>query len=261
MSHREDTRRKQPEPEVEHEHDESLLAELEESVRQASRAASSLGSCLTEAEDNLSAEELRSELESARAELDSVRADRDELVERMVEAEQQAARVMSLYVATHQLHATLKPEDVYAAIGEIAVDLLGAECYSLLLRDETEDHWRVALAEGLEETAATGFGGSVYGGGDSQVDATLADGLLRIGEGEDSPSLAAVPLRVEDGTIGVLVIFKVFGHKDWSLNQDRELLDLLSAHAGSALLAAESYSTTDRRLKTLRDLVSLLPST
>ncbi len=261
MSRREVTDRDRHNPGVEDDHGEKDLDELEESVRRASRIASSLGSSLTASRGNLSAEDLLAELEKTRAELDLVRADRDELVERMVEAEQQAARVMSLYVATHQLHATLRPEDVYAAIGEIAVDLLGAECYALLLRDEDEDHWRVALAEGVEETAAGSFEGGQYRGGDPQLDATLEDGLLRIGEDEESLSLAAVPLRVEDGTVGVLVIFKVFGHKDWSLRQDRDLLDLLSAHAGSALLAAESYSKTDRRLRTLRDLVSLLPST
>jgi len=40
--------------------------------------------------------------------------------------------------------------------------------------------------------------------------------------------------------------------------EDRDLLDLLAAHAASALLAARMYSATDRKLKTLENLVKLV---
>ena len=198
---------------------------------------------------------------ATQAELDRVRVDRDEITERFIEAEQKASRVMTLYVATHQLHATLTPKSVYAAIAEVAVDLLGAASFALLLRGDNGDPWRIALARGVEQGVASRFAHEHYPGGDRQVDATIEDGILRIGEKEGgTDAIAVVPLRVDEGfIIGVLAIFEVFGHKVSPLREDRELLDLLSAHVGSALLSAERYLTTDRRLRTLKDLVSLLP--
>ena len=64
---------------------------------------------------------------------------------------------------------------------------------------------------------------------------------------------------MEHNTLGVLAVFRVLAHKSNTLTQDRELLDMLSDHAGSALLAAEVYSATRRRLNTLDQLVGLLP--
>lgn len=202
---------------------------------------------------------LMARVEKYRQDLESEREDRDILTEQLIDAERQATRVMSLYVATHQLHATLDPQDVYAAIGEIATDLLGARSFALVLKEKNEGS-RIALASGVDGKSAGLFEGETYSGGEPSVDKALEDGILHIDDGESAGAIAVVPLRVETGHVGVLAIFDVFAHKTDSLRQDRDLLDLLSAHAGSALVAAESYSKTDRKLKTLKDLVSLLPS-
>jgi len=199
-------------------------------------------------------------IEKLRQELEETQRDRRELTELMIDAERQSSRLMSLYVALHQLHSTLDPQEVYAAIAEIAIDLLGAEQFALLLHDSEAGETKVALARGLEHEAPPTFSEDHYLGGDEQIDASLVDGQLRIGDAERSNSLAVVPLRVKDRIIGALVILRVFSHKGSSLNQDRDLLDLLSVHASSALLAAESYSATDRKLRTLKELISLLPS-
>jgi hypothetical protein len=54
------------------------------------------------------------------------------------------------------------------------------------------------------------------------------------------------------------VILKLLDHKPQLRADDREILDLLAAHAASALFAARVYSATDRKLKTLENLVNLL---
>ena len=97
-----------------------------------------------------------------------------------------------------------------------------------------------------------------YSGGDPAVDATLADGVLRIGPIDGSDVLACVPLTVQGTTVGSLVILKLFAHKTSLKPEDRDLLDLIAAHAASALFAARVYSTTDRKLKTLESLVQLV---
>ena len=237
----------------------SRLQRLEDIVEQASGVLRELKSDSLWDDDAAAAGSEPSSLEKLRAELAEVEADRDEVLERMIEAEQMASRIMSLYVATYQLHSTLDPDEVTAAIGEIAVDLLGAESFALLLRESEETPIQIALAKGAEFGEESPFFGEIYKGGDPQVDASFEDGILRIGPAEGSAAIAVVPLRLESDTVGVLAIFSVLEHKSSPLQQDRELLDLLSAHAGSAIVAAVSYSATDRRLRTLKDLVSLLP--
>ena len=64
--------------------------------------------------------------------LADVESDREELSAKLAEYEQQVGRLMNLYVATYQLHATLDPSEVQATIAEIAINLLGAERFVLL---------------------------------------------------------------------------------------------------------------------------------
>ena len=55
-----------------------------------------------------------------------------EMEELLVRTERQAAQLANLYVATYQLHASLAAPDVRAAVADIAVNLLGAERFSIL---------------------------------------------------------------------------------------------------------------------------------
>jgi hypothetical protein len=193
--------------------------------------------------------------------LDARDRDREELTTRLVEAEHQLGRLMNLYVATFQLHATLDPTEVQATIAEIAVDLLGAERFALLLREEGSTDCEIALSRGLENDTSGLYAGDRYTGGDPLMDAALEDGVLRMGPDEFSEVVAAVPLRVQDAIVGVLVVLKLFDHKSILRAEDRDLLDLLAAHAASALFAARVYSNTDRKLRTLESLVQLVRST
>ena len=111
-----------------------------------------------------------------------------------MEAEHQLGRLMNLYVATFQLHATLDPTEVQATIAEIAVDLLGAERFVLLLRSEGTNECEVALSRGLEQDPSGLYAREKYLGGDPLVDAALEDGVLRMGPDEFSDVIAAVPL-------------------------------------------------------------------
>ncbi len=194
-------------------------------------------------------------------ELEEVDRDREDLTTRLVEAENQLSRLMGLYVATFQLHATLDPTEVQATIAEIAVDLLGAERFALLLRDKETGDCEVALSRGLDDETGGLYAAGRYAGGDPLVDAALEDGVLRMGPGEFSEVIAAVPLRVQDAIVGALVITKLFDHKAILRTEDRDLLDLLAAHAASALFAARVYSNTDRKLRTLESLVQLVRGT
>jgi nitrate/nitrite-specific signal transduction histidine kinase len=195
-------------------------------------------------------------IEELESRLGSAEGDVKELASRLVDSEHQAGRLMNLYVATYQLHSTLDPDEVQQTIAEIAINLLGAERFVLLLRDEEEEACEVALEEGLGDDDVL-YAGGVYRGGDAVVDATLEDGVLRLGPEGDSSVLAAVPLRVQEIIVGALVVLKLLDHKPILRAEDRDLLDLLSAHAASALFAARLYAAKDRKLRSLESLVKL----
>ncbi|MEM1204832.1 MAG: GAF domain-containing protein [Acidobacteriota bacterium] len=234
-----------------------LLAELTSAVDRAK----DLVSKLDREQESPVAEASTDRIRDLEGRLDARDRDREELTSRLVEAEHQLGRLMNLYVATFQLHATLDPSEVQATIAEIAVDLLGAERFALLLREEGSTECEVALARGLENDTSGMYSGEKYHGGDPLIDAALEDGVLRMGPDEFSEVIAAVPLRVQDAIVGVLVVLKLFDHKSILRAEDRDLLDLLAAHAASALFAARVYSNTDRKLRTLESLVQLVRST
>ncbi len=175
---------------------------------------------------------------------------------RLTGAEQQVGRLMNLYVAAYQLHATLDPAEVTTTIADIVTNLLGFERFALLLCGGEDGECEVALQRGLGDDAGP-FATGVYRGGDALVDATLAEGTLLLGPAAGSGALATVPLSVHGLTVGALVLVRLFGHKPMLREDDRELLDLLAAHAASALFAARAYASHERRLRTLESMVKL----
>jgi GAF domain-containing protein len=187
---------------------------------------------------------------------DEVRA----LEARIAAADQQNERLMRLYVATYQLHATLNPHEVLASICDIVINLVGADRFTLLLGDPEGGPAANVLCHGLDEELADRalirFAGRQYSGGDPHVDATLSDGRLRLGGGAGPGGpVAVVPLNVNGRTVGALVLLRLLGHRRALGPEDRETLDLLGAHAASALFAAQTYATADRKLRTLAGIL------
>jgi GAF domain-containing protein len=199
---------------------------------------------------------------SERRRVNELEAEVRDLERRLATAEQQNERLMRLYVATYQLHATLNPPEVLEAITEIVLGLVGADRFALLLADPAPrspagGRAAVVLAHGLGEELADRslirFAGRHYPGGDALVDATLKDGRLRTGP-EGGP-IAIVPLNLNGRTVGALVLLRLLGHRHELGAVDRETLDLLGAHAACALFAAQSYASADRKLRTLAGIL------
>ena len=240
-----------------------LLRELRSTLERAGRLAGEIQSSLAqEASDAVSAGAVQADgaAEVARAaRLKAAEEDVRELSQRLVDSEHQVQRLMNLYVATYQLHGSLDPAVVTRTIADVVTNLLGAESFAIVLRrsEEEQAHFEVAVFEGSDPALRASFGSGRYGGGDALVDAALADEGLHWGPMEGSTALAAVPLRVQDRCVGVLALFSLLRQKSALGADDREMLDLLSAHAASALLAARLFADQDRRLKTLESLVRL----
>ncbi len=194
--------------------------------------------------------------DESEAGLTECEAERRALSGRLDEVERQIGSLMALYVATYQLHASLDPLEVQSTIGEVALNLIGARQFVLLLRDEDRQEFEVASVQGDVDT--TWAQAARYAGGDPLIDRALADGQPRFGPMEGSNVLAAVPLRVQDVTMGVLVVLALAPHKAGFEKDQRELFELLGAHAASALFAAREYTNTARKLRTLEGLMALV---
>ena len=238
---------------------QELIAELRSTLERAGElirvVESNLRDSAAPRKEESSSDDRIAELEHRLATAES---DVKELASRLVDSEHQGGRLMNLYVATYQLHATLEPAEVQETIAEIAINLLGAEQFVLLLRrDEEDGGYEIALLEGMYDGVTPPYDVDIYKAGDPMVDATLKDGVLRLGPTADSQALAAVPLRVQNEIVGALVLLKLLDHKPILRAEDRDLLDLLSAHAASAMFAARLFATKDRKLRTLESLVKL----
>jgi uncharacterized coiled-coil protein SlyX len=235
-----------------------LVSELRATLERAGELVrvveTNLRGASEESEGAGSDEERIAELERRLATAES---DVKELASRLVDSEHQGGRLMNLYVATYQLHATLEPAEVQETIAEIAINLLGADQFVLLLRRDEGEGYEIALLEGMYDGVLPLYDGETYKGGDPMVDSTIKDGVLRLGPTAESQALAAVPLRVQNDIVGALVVLKLLDHKPILRAEDRDLLDLLSAHAASAMFAARLFATKDRKLRTLESLVKL----
>ncbi len=180
-----------------------------------------------------------------------------ELTERLVSAEQQVHRLTNLYVAAYQLHSTLDPAEVVRVIAEVTINLVGAERFVVLVRGEGGADLQVAWREPSGAFADGPFAAAVYAGGDALVDATLADGQLRLNDMAGAPTLAVVPLRFEEGVVGAIVLVSLLEHRPPLHPGDRELFDLLSVQAASALFSARLFAAKQRRVSTLESMMRL----
>jgi hypothetical protein len=186
-----------------------------------------------------------------------------EMEQLLARTERQAAQLANLYVATYQLHASLEVSDVRAAIADIAVNLLGAERFGILLKQESGQFF--AAPEGtkqgqgeLGEGAPESHEQVAYAGGDALLDKCLKDGAPQFGPIEGSELLVAVPFVRQGEVVGVLSIRAFLSHKPGLNADDHELLDLMAAHAASALVAAHAFHVSRRKLTAYEGLLGFL---
>jgi GAF domain-containing protein len=158
------------------------------------------------------------------------------------QARRRAAEAASLYVAIHRLHSTLDRAQVLLALEGIVASLLGCEQMAVFemvgsppvllpisvvgIRPSTVPN--VRLGEGMigavAHTGEPWFAGD-YGPYDER----------------GHPLTACVPLRVDGAVTGVLALYALLAHRGPLESADRELLDLLGTHAGTALYATRLH--------------------
>lgn len=192
-----------------------------------------------------------------------VEEENKDFAHRYLEIEDQNNNLANLYVASYQLHSTLDFREVIQIVQEIIINLVGAESFAILLLDEKTNELKAIASEG--EDVMPGVG---------ELSARLGDGILgqvaKTGESYyinqdiegnavsiDKP-LAAVPLKIKEHVIGLIVIYKLLQQKDSFSAVDYELFSLLAAHAATAVFSSKLYSQSERKLNTIQSFLDLL---
>lgn len=143
-------------------------------------------------------------------------------------ARRQLAIIGNLYVQLRRLHASLRLDDVVAAVKETLVNLVGSEDFAVFLRDD---------GGRFEKLLEMGAGAALpdFAVGEGALGAAVASGAISYGD-----PLAAVPLLsgIDGHAMGLIALSGLLPHKPELSVVDRTLLEVFVAHAGVALEAA-----------------------
>ena len=192
-----------------------------------------------------------------------VEEENKDFASRYMEIEEQNNNLANLYVASYQLHSTLDFREVIQIVQEIVINLVGAEVFAILLLDEKTNELR-AIASGGEDVLPAverisirlgeGLLGEAAKSGDSYYvnDDAVSDSIAI-----ERP-LAAIPLKIKEHVIGLVVIYKLLQQKEAFTAVDFELFSLLAAHAATAIFASKLYSQSERKLNTIQSFLDLL---
>lgn len=200
--------------------------------------------------------ELRRANQELRDQFSTVEDESREFAERYVKVERQYSDVIHLYVASHQLHSTLKYDDVLKNLKDIVINVIGAEVFGIYAVNDDTRHLGLVAHEGLDGAPAM----IPIGAGAVGEAARTGTRLVRDPSG-DLPAgepAAVLPLRAGDSIVGVIAIHKLLSQKESFEDLDYDLFELLGSHAGTALCAATLYALSERKRLTLEGLVGIV---
>jgi hypothetical protein len=204
------------------------------------------------------------ELEREKSRLLSTVHEQEEITSRVsnqfVAVESELESFANLYVASFQLHSSLRVRSAMRNVKELLCQLVGARSIGIYFIDGEERRLLPIASEGLDMGALPAIevrGGAATGPVEAVIERVYLTGVPHMADGEGAPAPAAcIPLQLEDRIVGVIVVYALLQHKKRFVTVDRELFKLLGAHAGGALVAAELWKESASRLpsaETLRE--------
>ena len=225
---------------------EQLIAENTQLQKRIERLETENGSLRAHVASDDAIRELLKTIERLEAERHALVSRSDELEQqtrhhegRYREIEQELNDLASLYVASHQLSATLKPKRVVRHMCELLEQLVGCQSAAIYAIEKDGQHASLLASVGMKNAA-----GKLSLAGGMVGDACLT-GVARIrdlpAEDRGEEPIAVIPLRVGEQAIAVITVLEMLPHKDSWAAVDYELFNLLSQHGPSALVAATLY--------------------
>jgi nitrate/nitrite-specific signal transduction histidine kinase len=202
------------------------------------------------------------ELEAQLAEVErryrEVEAENKEFADRYVEIEEQNNNLANLYVASYQLHSTVDYNEVVRIVQEIVINLVGAEAFHIFMVSEKTGKLEREASEGQEAPAELAPGEGIIGTAARTGLSYFAEQVVHREPTPFAQPIAVIPLKIKDSVIGVISINKLLVQKKAFTDMDHELFTLLAGHAATALFAAKLYSTSERKLTTLKGFLDML---
>ncbi|MFT3913350.1 MAG: GAF domain-containing protein [Anaeromyxobacteraceae bacterium] len=150
-----------------------------------------------------------------------------------VDSADRVSEFVLLHAAVRQIHAARGREELLQALQEIVINVLGSE--ELVIFTREGDELRLARAFGVPEEPVR-----VLRLGEGPIGATTAAGVFRVAAWDgpfvgDPKLTACVPLVAGGEVEGAIAFWTMLGHKPELLDPDREVMDMLSHHAGQAM--------------------------
>ncbi len=229
------------------------IVQLEQEVQEAGGGRN--GQILTALQ--LENERLKEKVATLEKRFTEVRQENEGFAQKYVEVTQQNEGLANLYVASFQLHSTLDPDEVMGTVKEIIINLVGSEEFVIFVADKRTGELSPVAWEGSF---------AVQNGEPAPWDAEVLDRVARTGQpwfapaGARRPStpMACVPLTIKKEVVGVIAVFTLLVQKLALGAMDMEILNLLAAHAATAIVSSRLYADADRKLKTMEGFMELL---
>jgi transcriptional regulator with GAF, ATPase, and Fis domain len=190
-----------------------------------------------------------------------VEQENKDFASRYVEVEAENNNLANLYVASYQLHSTLDLGESLKIILEIVMNLIGAEEFAIMMLDEKTNEVSIVAQEGLGDDPRPGIrlGDGVIGKSAATGEAYYRQGDPTDLSGVDfTHPLVAIPLKIKEHVIGVIVVYKLLLQKSAFTSVDYELFSMLAGHAATALFSSKLYSESERKLNTIQSFLDLL---
>ena len=159
---------------------------------------------------------------------------------RYLDIEEENNRLANLYIASYQLHSSLDLKEVVRICFEIIINLVGSMDFALFLSGDNGSLVPVrAQGRALDALPEVAHGQGVIGS--AAKERMLYVSGRTNGSGSLQDPMAVVPLIVRNELLGVFVIYSFLNHKPSMTDLDRELLNLLAGHAGTAICSARLH--------------------
>lgn len=177
------------------------------------------------------------------------------------EMEEELSNLAHLYVASYQLHSTLRLHRAVKHLKELLQQLVGAQDYAFYFADG-KDLVMIARVGAPAPARITPSADAAPKGAEGVIERAYLTGEQFVVEGPldecsmTSPA-AVIPMRFDDQIVGAIVVFTVFPQKRTFVPVDFELFKMMSAHAATALAGALLFFSTDGKLPGLEPFAQI----
>ncbi len=205
-------------------------------------------------------EALKKEKNEIASRAKEIESENKDFAQRYVEVEEENNNLANLYIASYQLHSTLDFKEVLQIILEIIINLIGAEEFGIFLLDEKTHELRIMASEGIDEhqVPTVMLGTGVIGAVAKSGEPYFTEGALDTVKADWLNPLVAIPIKIKEHVIGVIVVYKLLQQKQSFTPLDHELFTLLAGHAATSIFSSKLYSESERKLSTIQGFIDLL---